>query len=73
MKRLGICVFGGAFCALGMAIPVSAGSPGEGIEPSTIAILTVLATCFGMWLRSRVLRRTRVTTKNVGNLHDRAK
>jgi hypothetical protein len=28
-------------------------------EPSTIAILTVGATCCGMWLRSRVLRGTK--------------
>jgi hypothetical protein len=73
MKRLEIWILGIAFCAFGMAIPASAGTMGETLEPSTIAILTVLATCFGMWLRSRVLRRTRVTTKNVGNLHDRAK
>jgi hypothetical protein len=40
---------------------VSAGAPvsDETPEPSTIAILTVGATCCGMWLRSRVLRRTK--------------
>jgi len=40
---------------------VSAGAPvsDETPEPSTIAILTVGATCCGMWLRSRVLRNTK--------------
>jgi hypothetical protein len=40
---------------------VSAGAPvsDETPEPSTIAIMTVGATCCGMWLRSRVLRRTK--------------
>jgi hypothetical protein len=35
--------------------PISRETP----EPSTIAILTVGATCCGMWLRSRVLRGTK--------------
>lgn len=40
---------------------VSVGAPvsDETPEPSTIAILTVGATCCGMWLRSQVLRRTK--------------
>src|SRR3984957_9302299 len=40
---------------------VSAGAPvsDETPEPSTIAILTVGATCCGMWLRSLTLRRTK--------------
>jgi hypothetical protein len=59
MKMLQVWALGIGFCALGMASPVSAGTPGEYLEPSTIAILTVLATCFGMWLRSRVERRTK--------------
>jgi hypothetical protein len=59
MKRLGIWILGIALCALGMAIPVSAGTMGETPEPSTIAILTVVATCFGMWLRSRVSRKNK--------------
>ena len=56
---LQIWALGIGFCALGMAIPVSAGTPREIVEPSTIAILTMIATYFGMWLRSRVLRRTK--------------
>jgi hypothetical protein len=59
MKVLRIWALGIGFCALGMAMPVSAGTPRETVEPSTIAILTVIATCFGMWLRSRVVRRTK--------------
>src|ERR1700722_5173468 len=40
---------------------VLAGAPvsDETPEPSTIAILTVGATCCGMWLRSLTLRRTK--------------
>jgi hypothetical protein len=37
---------------------VPAGAPVSEPEPSTIAILTVGATCCGMWLKSRV-RRTK--------------
>jgi hypothetical protein len=59
MKRLRIRTFGIGFCTLGMAIPVLAGTPGASVEPSTIAILTVIATCFGMWLRARVSRRNK--------------
>ena len=59
MKTLQIWVLGIGFGALGMAMPVSAGTPRETLEPSTIAILTMIATCFGMWLRSRVVRRTK--------------
>jgi hypothetical protein len=59
MKRLEIWILGIAFCAFGMAIPASAGTMGETLEPSTIAILTVVATFFGMWLRSRVSRKNK--------------
>jgi len=51
MKRLEIWIFGIALCAFGMAVPASAGTMGETLEPSIIAILTVVAACFGMWLR----------------------
>jgi hypothetical protein len=61
MKMLRIWALGIGFCALGMAIPVSAGTPRETLEPSTIAVLTVIATCCGMWLRSRKVRRNKKT------------
>jgi hypothetical protein len=59
MKMLQVWALGIWFCALGMAAPVAAAAPRETVEPSTIAILTVFATCFGMWLRSRAGRRTK--------------
>ena len=59
MKRLGILLFGLSPCALGMANSVSTGTQSQTLAPSTVAVLTVVATCFGMWLRLRVSRKAK--------------